>query len=216
MELGLYFQILMITIFVNNFVLSQFLGICPYMGVSKRLDSAIGMGVAVIFVMTLASALAWMLESFFLFPSPKNVWFVFFGNGENFADFDFTYLRTIVFILSIATLVQLVEIFMKKFTPAMYELLGIYLPLITTNCAILGVVLLNISTYGTGKSTLMKYLVNAVGAGVGFTLAIVIMAGIRERVEENLPFIPKALRGSALTFIIAGLLSLAFMGFLGF
>ncbi|MBN1521899.1 MAG: electron transport complex subunit RsxA [Candidatus Aureabacteria bacterium] len=212
----LYFQILIIAVFVNNFVLSQFLGLCPYMGVSKRLDSAIGMGAAVIFVMTLASALSWVLESFFLSPTEKNVWFILFGDGNDVSAFDFTYLRTIVFILSIAALVQLVEIFMKKFTPAMYELLGIYLPLITTNCAILGVVLLNIKTFGSGEASLMKSIINALGAGIGFTLAIVIMAGIRERIDENISSVPNALRGSALTFIVAGLLSLAFMGFVGF
>ena len=139
-----------------------------------------------------------------------------FGNGKDISLFDFTYLRTIVFILSIAALVQLVETFMKKFSPGMYELLGIFLPLITTNCAILGVVILNVSTYGTENHSLMKYLTNAIGAGLGFTLAIVIMAGIRERMEEVLEYIPRPLRGSALTFIIAGLLSLAFMGFVGF
>lgn len=216
MEFSPYFTILVVTIFVNNFVLSQFLGICPYMGVSKRLDSAIGMGVAVIFVMTLASALAWLLETYFLSPSTKNIWFMLFGNGKDISLFDFTYLRTIVFILSIAALVQLVETFMKKFSPGMYELLGIFLPLITTNCAILGVVILNVNTYGTENHSLMKYLINAIGAGLGFTLAIVIMAGIRERMEEVLEYIPRPLRGSALTFIIAGLLSLAFMGFVGF
>ncbi|MCK5706518.1 MAG: electron transport complex subunit RsxA [Candidatus Aureabacteria bacterium] len=216
MSIGLFFQMLIISVFVNNFVLSQFLGICPYMGVSKRLDSAIGMGAAVIFVMTLASAIAWILESYFLLPSPNNIWFMLFGDGNNYSAFDFTYLRTIVFILSIAALVQLVETFMKKFTPAMYELLGIYLPLITTNCAILGVVLLNVKTFTSGEGRLLKYLTNALGAGLGFTLAIVIMAGIRERMDEVIQYIPKPLRGSALTFIIAGLLSLAFMGFVGF
>ena len=216
MNMVLYFQILLIAVFVNIFVLSPFLGLCPYMGVSKRMDSAIGMGGAVIFVMTLASALSWLLESFFLSPTEHNIWFILFGNGRDVSFFDFTYLRTIVFILSIATLVQLVEIFMKKFTPAMYELLGIYLPLITTNCAILGVVLLNIKIFGAGGATLLKYITNAIGAGIGFTLAIVIMAGIRERIEQNIEYIPKPLRGSALTFITAGLLSLAFMGFVGF
>ena len=216
MDIAVYFNILIIAVFVNNFVLSQFLGICPYMGVSKRLDSAIGMGTAVIFVMTLASALAWIIELFFLYPSTLNIWFRLLGDGKNYLAYDFTYLRTIVFILSIAALVQMVEIFMKKFTPAMYELLGIYLPLITTNCAILGVVILNVKTFGTEESSLLKYIINAIGAGVGFPLAIVIMAGIRERMEEVSEYIPRPLRGSALTFIIAGLLSLAFMGFVGF
>lgn len=216
MNLTLYFQIFIIAIFVNNFVLTQFLGLCPFMGVSKRLDSAIGMGAAVIFVMTLASAIAWLLETYFLTPSPSNIWFKIFGNGKNYADFDFTYLRTIIFILSIAALVQLVEIFMKKFAPVMYELLGIYLPLITTNCAILGVVLLNIKHFGNTSASLLKFIVNSLGAGIGFTLALIIMAGIRERIEENIDSIPKPFRGSALTFIIAGFLSLAFMGFVGF
>jgi Na+-translocating ferredoxin:NAD+ oxidoreductase subunit A len=180
------------------------------------MDSAIGMGTAVVFVMALAAILAWILESFFLFPSVHNIWFRLFGNGANAAAYDFTYLRTIVFILSIAALVQVVEIFMKKFSPVMYELLGIYLPLITTNCCVLGVVILNVNEYGTGHLSLMKSISNAVGGGIGFALALIIMAGIRERMDDITQYIPRPFRGPAIIFIVAGLMSLAFMGFMGF
>lgn len=178
-------------IFINNFVLSRFLGICPFLGVSKQLDSAVGMGAAVIFVMTLATLGSWLVYHLLLVPM------------------ELTYLRTIAFILIIASLVQLVEMILQKFSPALYSALGIYLPLITTNCAILGMAVLNIDErYGLGES-----LVHAVSAGIGFTLALVLMAGIRERLETA--DVPPALRGLPITFIIAGAMSLAFFGFAG-
>jgi Na+-translocating ferredoxin:NAD+ oxidoreductase subunit A len=215
MELAVFFKILIVGIFINNFVFSQFLGICPYMGVSNRLDSAIGMGTAVIFVMVLSAVLAWVLECFFLAPTAQNIWFRLFGDGSNMAAFDFRYLRTIVFILSIAALVQVVEIFMKKFTPAMYEMLGIYLPLITTNCCVLGVVIINVNEYGTDGVGLMKSITNAAGGGLGFSVALLIMAGVRERMDETVQYIPKPFKGAAIIFIVAALMSLAFMGFMG-
>ncbi len=178
-------------IFINNFVLSRFLGLCPYFGVSKKVETSIGMGMAVTFVMTMASLVTWLLEWFVLVPN------------------NLQYLRTIVFILVIAALVQFVEIVMRKVAPALYEALGIFLPLITTNCAVLGVAILNIQI----GYNLFEALVFAVAAAAGFTLALVILAGIRERLE--LAFISRHFRGVALSLIIAGILSIAFMGFQG-
>lgn len=178
-------------IFVNNFVLSRFLGICPFLGVSKKVETSIGMGMAVTFVMGLASLATWLLEYYVLVP------------------FNLPYLRTIVFILVIAALVQFVELVIRKISPVLYQALGIYLPLITTNCAVLGVALLNIQL----KYNLLESVVFGVAAAIGFTLALVIMAGIRERLE--LVFIPKHFRGVSIALIIAGILSIAFMGFQG-
>lgn len=178
-------------IFINNFVLSRFLGICPFMGVSKQIDSAVGMGAAVIFVMALATLGSWVVYHLLLVP---------LGIG---------YLRTIAFIIIIAALVQLVEMILQKFSPSLYQALGIYLPLITTNCAILGVAVLNIDEkYGLGYS-----LIHAVAAGIGFTLALVLMAGLRERMEQA-P-VPPALRGLPIAFLMAGAMSIAFLGFAG-
>jgi len=184
------FGIFIASIFVNNFVFSRFLGICPYVGVSKKLDSAIGMGMAVIFVMTMASAITWGVQQVL----------VKYGIG---------YYQTIVFILVIAAFVQLVEMFFQKTIPALYQALGIYLPLITTNCAVLGVAVLNI----TDKRNFIESIVQGFSSGVGFTLALVIMAGIRERLE--FADIPKSLRGMPIAFIIAGLMAIAFLGFAG-
>ena len=178
-------------VFVNNFVLSRFLGICPFLGVSKKVETSIGMGMAVTFVMGLASLATWLLEYYVLVP------------------FNLPYLRTIVFILVIAALVQFVELVIRKISPVLYQALGIYLPLITTNCAVLGVALLNIQL----KYSLLESVVFGVAAAIGFTLALVIMAGIRERLE--LVFIPKHFRGVSIALIIAGILSIAFMGFQG-
>jgi electron transport complex protein RnfA len=178
-------------VFVNNFVLSRFLGICPFLGVSKKVETSIGMGMAVTFVMGLASLATWLLEYYVLVP------------------FNLPYLRTIVFILVIAALVQFVELVIRKISPVLYQALGIYLPLITTNCAVLGVALLNIQL----KYNLLESVFFGVAAAIGFTLALVIMAGIRERLE--LVFIPKHFRGVSIALIIAGILSIAFMGFQG-
>ncbi|HZK24225.1 MAG TPA: electron transport complex subunit RsxA [Oscillospiraceae bacterium] len=178
-------------IFINNFVLSRFLGICPFLGVSKKVETSLGMGMAVTFVMGMASLVTWLLNRYVLI------------------EYSLEYLRTIVFILVIAALVQFVELFIRKVSPVLYQALGIFLPLITTNCAVLGVALLNIQL----EYNLLESVVFGVAAALGFTLALVIMAGIRERLE--MAFIPKALRGVPIALITAGILSLAFMGFQG-
>ena len=177
-------------ILINNFVLSRFLGICPFLGVSKKTDTAIGMSLAVIFVMILASIITWLL----------NILLVSLG---------LSFLTTIVFILIIATLVQFVEIVLKKTSPGLYEALGIYLPLITTNCAVLGVALLNVQE----NYTLIETVVNSAGAALGFALALILFSTIRERME--LSDIPAPFKGTASALITAGLLSMAFMGFQG-
>ncbi|MDI6794298.1 MAG: electron transport complex subunit RsxA [bacterium] len=176
---------------VNNFVLVRFLGICPFLGVSKKVETATGMGMAVIFVMTMASMVTWTIQRYIL--DPNNLGF----------------LQTIAFILIIASLVQLVEIVLARMMPTLYEALGIFLPLISTNCAILGLAILNIQN----KYTLVESIIFALGASIGFTLALVIMAGIRERLE--LVNVPNAMKGAPITMITAGLLALAFMGFSG-
>lgn len=183
--------IIFVAILANNIVLNQFLGICPYLGVSKRLETSLGMGMAVIFVMTLSSIVTWIVYNFLLVP------------------FDLVYLRTIAFILVIAGLVQLVETILKKTNPTLFRALGIYLPLITTNCAILGVALLNIQA----GHNIIQTIVYAISVAIGFTIALVIMAGIRERLE--LVNMSSFLRGAAVTLVTAGILSLAFMGFKG-
>lgn len=193
-------------IFINNFVLSRFLGICPYMGVSKQIDSAIGMGFAVVFVMTLASFVTWLIYEYMLLPTEKNIFFMMF-NLESPPDL--SYLRTISFILVIASLVQFVEMVIQKVSPALYKSLGIFLPLITTNCAILGVAVLNIDY----KLNLLESIVQAFSAGVGFTIALVLMAGIREKLE--MADVPEALKGTPIAFIMAALMSMAFLGFSG-
>lgn len=186
-----WISILIAMILVNNYVLAQFLGICPFLGVSKKLDSAVGMGVAVIFVMVLATAATWPIMQVL------NAW----GIG---------YLQTIVFILIIAALVQFVEMVLKKFIPALHKSLGVYLPLITTNCAVLGVCISNIDAgYNYPQS-----LVNSFGAGVGFLLAMVIFSGMRSKLEGN-NAIPKPFQGVPITLVTAAMLSLGFMGFGG-
>ena len=176
---------------MNNVVLSQFLGLCPFLGVSKKTDTATGMGVAVIFVITLASAVAGAIYQYILKP------------------LDITYLQTIVFILVIAALVQFVEMFLKKFIPALYQSLGVYLPLITTNCAVLGVALTNVQKdYG-----ILTGIVNGFATAVGFTISIVILAGIREKLKYN--DIPESFQGMPIVLVTAGLMAIAFCGFSG-
>ena len=176
---------------VSNVVLSQFLGLCPFLGVSKKIKTAAGMGAAVIFVITPASAVAGVIYKFILVP------------------FNITYLQTIVFILVIAALVQFVEMFLKKAIPSLYEALGVYLPLITTNCAVLGVALTNVQkNYGIGTGV-----VNGFATAVGFTIAIVILAGIREKMEYN--NIPESFKGMPSVLLTAGLMAIAFCGFSG-
>ena len=181
---------------INNVVLSQFLGICPFLGVSKKTETAAGMGGAVIFVITIASFVTSVIYEFVL----NNAFLKAQG-------IDLTYLQTIIFILVIAALVQFVEMFLKKSMPALYESLGVFLPLITTNCAVLGVAL-NAVSYGYG---ILKTVVYGLATGIGFFIAIVIMAGVREKIEYN--DIPKPFQGTAIVLITAALLSIAFMGF---
>ena len=186
-----YFFLIIGAMLVNNFVLSQFLGICPFLGVSKKLGSAVGMSLAVLFVMSMATAATWPIQRFVL------------------DRFELGYLQTIVFILIIAALVQLVEIVLKKFLPPLHKSLGIYLPLITTNCAVLGVTILNIDE----GYTFVQSMCNTLGAGLGFLLAMVMFAGVRERLETA--DIPKGLKGIPSTLIAASLVSLSFLGFQG-
>ncbi|MGC9336642.1 MAG: electron transport complex subunit RsxA [Candidatus Cloacimonadia bacterium] len=197
METASFFAIIIGAIFINNFVLIRFLGLCPYIGVSRKLDSALGMGMAVIFVMTMASTITWLIYTFFLNPQTS-----IFG-------IDLTFLQTITFIISIAALVQLVEMVIQKTAPSLYKSLGIYLPLITTNCAVLGVSILNI----TERFTFLQAIVNGFSAGIGFTLVLILMAGIRERLENA--NIPDSLKGMPIAFVVAGCMALAFMGFSG-
>ena len=186
-----YFVIIISSIFVNNIVLSQFLGICPFLGVSGKVSTSLGMGAAVTFVLAIASIAAYLIQYHILVP------------------LHIEYMQTIVFILVIAALVQMVEIILKKVSPALYQALGIFLPLITTNCAVLGVAILLVQKeYNLGEAVIY-----AVAVAVGFTLALVLFAGLRERLElEN---VPKALRGVPIALITAGILAMAFMGFSG-
>lgn len=186
-----YILIFISAIFVNNIILSQFLGICPFLGVSKKIDTSLGMGAAVAFVMTLATAVTWLVQTYILNP------------------LGLQYLQTLAFILIIAALVQMVEIVLKKVSPALYQALGIFLPLITTNCAVLGVAILVIQK----DFNLIQSLVYAFSTAVGFALAMTVFAGIREQLD--LVKIPKGMEGMAITMVTAGLLSLAFMGFSG-
>lgn len=186
-----YISIIVTAIFVNNIVFAQFLGICPFLGVSKKLSSALGMGAAVTFVMALSTAVTWLLQTYLLTP---------FGLG---------FMQTIVFILVIAALVQMLEIIMKKVAPALYQALGVFLPLITTNCAVLGVAILVVRD----NLDLAQSVVYAVSTALGFTLALTLFAGIREQLE--LADIPRPMRGAPIALICAGLLALAFMGFSG-
>jgi len=183
--------ILFSAILVNNFVLQQFLGICPFLGVSKSLKTAMGMSTAVIFVLVLASAMTWPIYEYLLLP------------------LGFGYLQTIIFILVIAALVQIIETFLKKSVPSLYRALGIYLPLITTNCAVLGVTILNIDE----AYTFAQSLVNALGAGLGFMLALFLFAGVRSKVDKA--DIPNFLKGLPITLVSASLVSISFFGFKG-
>ena len=186
-----YLLIFISAIFVNNIVLAQFLGICPFLGVSKKIDTSLGMSAAVAFVMVLATLVNWLVQVYVLNP------------------FGLEYLQTIAFILVIASLVQMVEIILKKVSPALYQALGIFLPLITTNCAVLGVAILVIQK----DYNLAQSIVYALSTAIGFGLALTVFAGMREQLE--LANIPKGMRGMAIVLVSAGLLSLAFMGFSG-
>ena len=190
MELS-YFAIIIGAIFVNNVVFAQFLGICPFLGVSSKVNTSMGMGAAVTFVMALASIVAWSIQHFILVP------------------LNIEYMQTIVFILVIAALVQMVEIVLKKVSPSLYQALGIFLPLITTNCAVLGVAILMIQK----EFNLLQSFAYSVSTAVGFAMALVLFAGIRERLE--LDGVPAAMKGNAIALITAAILAMAFMGFSG-
>lgn len=186
-----YISIIITAIFVNNIVFSQFLGICPFIGMSKRISSATGMGAAVTFVIALATVATWLLQEYLLVP------------------LELQYMQTIVFILVIAFLVQMLEIIMKKVMPSLYQALGVFLPLITTNCAVLGVAI----TVVQRQYSLLESITYSISTAIGFALALVIFAGIREQLE--LTNVPKAMRGVPIALISAGLLAMAFMGFSG-
>ncbi|HHZ14510.1 MAG TPA: RnfABCDGE type electron transport complex subunit A [Candidatus Cloacimonetes bacterium] len=195
--IGEIFVMAMSAIFIQNFLLSRFLGLCPFLGVSKKLDSAFGMGMAVIFVMTLTSSITYLINRYLLAPYP--------------------YLQTIAFILTIAALVQFVEMVIQKKAPALYKSLGVYLPLITTNCAVLGVALLNTTAVRSDGVTPYNFLdstLNGFFSGVGFTTVLLAMAGIRQRL--GLVKLPKYMKGMPIALILAGTMALAFYGFMGF
>ncbi len=186
-----YFVIIVSAIFVSNIVLTQFLGICPFLGVSTRISTSVGMGGAILFVMTLATMVTWIFQYYILVPM------------------GLVFMQTIVFILVIAALVQMVEIILKKISPSLYQALGIFLPLITTNCAVLGVAILTVQKH----FDLMQGVVFAMATAVGYTMALVIFAGIREHLE--IMEVPKGMRGVPIALVTAGILALAFMGFTG-
>ena len=190
MELS-YFAIIIGAIFVNNVVFAQFLGICPFLGVSSKVDTSLGMGAAVTFVMALSSVVAWLIQEYILVP------------------FGIEYMQTIVFILVIAALVQMVEIILKKVSPSLYQALGIFLPLITTNCAVLGVAILMIQK----EFSLLQSVVYSAATAIGFALAMVLFAGIRERLEFE--DVPEAMKGTPIALVTAALLAMAFLGFSG-
>ena len=199
MDVTQLFSIALGAILVNNFIFSQFLGICPFMGVSKKVDTALGMGLAVTFVMGLSSAVCWIINEYLL-VNPA-----IFGDGPNLA-----FMQTIAFILVIASLVQFVEMFLKKNVPSLYQALGIYLPLITTNCAVLGVVLLNVQN----SYNFIESVVYGITGGLGFLLAIFLFASVRERLDATMDC-PKAFEGYPIALVTAGLIALAIMGFSG-
>jgi electron transport complex protein RnfA len=200
MDIGKIAAIAISMVFINNFILSKFLGLCPFLGVSKETKPAASMGLAVIFVMVSSAVLTWCVYTFILIP------------------FNIGYLRTLTFILIIAAFVQLIEMVIRKYSPPLYRSLGIYLPLITTNCAVLGVTILNVDNFFSQKGAVQGSFIysfsQAFFAGIGFLLALLLMSGIRERLE--LTDVPESLQGVSIAFIIASLMSLAFMGFSGF
>lgn len=191
MDIGKLVSIIISSILINNFIFSRFLGICPFMGVSKKIESSIGMGMAVTFVMTLASGVTWIVNKFVLIP------------------YNLEYLQTIAFILIIASLVQFVEMAIEKLSPNLYKALGVFLPLITTNCAVLGVAIINIQE----EYNFVESLTSGFAGAIGFTMALIILAGIRERLEYS--DVPNSFKGIGIAFITAGILAMAFMGFSG-
>ena len=219
-----FIAIIVGAILVKNFVLARFLGLCPFIGVSKKTETAFGMGMAVTFVMTLAAIVTWLIHIFFLAPSEYNLIYQIvhiFNSSVEPSQFNFVLiLRTLTFILVIATLVQFVEMFIKKASPPLYDALGIYLPLITTNCAVLGVAVINSQLFfakgGFGAPvsfSFLKAVVHGFAAGLGFTLAMLLMSGIRERLEDA-P-VPEPLKGVPIAFICTSFMALSFGGFTG-
>ena len=200
MDISNYLIVLVSAVFINNFILSRFLGLCSFIGVSKQTGPAVSMGVAVTFVTTMASMISWLIYNFILIP------------------YHLEYLRTISFILVIASFVQFTEIVIQKKAPTLYRIFGIYLPLITVNCAVFGVAVLNTDVFFLGAKALqgsfLKSIIQGFGAGAGYTLAMFLMSGIRERLE--FADVPRSLKDVPITFIIASLMSLAFLGFSGF
>lgn len=200
MDVSKFMAIMISMVFINNFILSKFLGLCPFLGVSKQTKPAVSMGLAVIFVMTCSAIITSLVYAFVLVP------------------FQMEYLRTLTFILIIAAFVQFIEMVIRKYSPVLYRGLGIYLPLITTNCAVLGVTILNIDTFFQSgqpiKISVAYSIFQAFFAGIGFLLALVLMSGIRERLE--LMDVPESMKGVAIAFVVASLISLGFMGFNGF
>jgi electron transport complex protein RnfA len=186
-----YFALIIGAIFINNILLAKFLGNCPFLGVSKKMDTAVGMSAAVVFVLTLAGVITWVVHNYLLVP------------------FDLVFIRTLAFILVIATLVQFVELFLRKSVPALYKSLGIFLPLITTNCAVLGAAIINVDE----KFNLLETIVFSAASAAGFGLALILFAGIRERLEISR--VPKALQGTGIGLVTAGLLALSFFAFKG-
>lgn len=188
--------IIMSSVLVDNYVLSRFLGICPFLGVSKKVNQSVGMGLSVIFVMLVATAVTWPIQAYVLEP------------------LNMGYMQTIVFILVIAALVQFIEIFLKKFIPALHKSLGVYLPLITTNCAVLGVTINNITDYGVEDPNAFLYsMVSSLGCGLGFLFAMVLFSGMRSRIEES--EVPENFKGLPVTLVAASFISMAFFGFAG-
>lgn len=200
MDLSAYITIIISTVFINNFILSRFLGLCSFIGVSKQTHPAVSMGVTVTFVTTMASVITWLIYNYILLP------------------YHLEYLRTISFILVIASFVQFAEIIMQKKAPALYRIFGIYLPLITVNCAVFGVAVLNTDVFFFGQKAVsgsfLKSALQGFGAGAGYTLAMFLMSGIRERLE--FAEVPRSFKDVPITFIIASIMSLAFLGFSGF
>lgn len=188
--------IIMSSVLVDNYVLSRFLGICPFLGVSKKVNQSVGMGISVIFVMLVATAVTWPIQAYILEP------------------LNMGYMQTILFILIIAALVQFIEIFLKKFIPALHKSLGVYLPLITTNCAVLGVTINNITDYGvTDPNAFLFSMVSSLGVGLGFLFAMVLFSGVRSRIEES--EVPESFKGLPVTLVAASFVSMAFFGFAG-
>lgn len=188
--------IIMSSVLVDNYVLSRFLGICPFLGVSKKVNQSVGMGLSVIFVMLVATAVTWPIQAYILEP------------------LNMGYMQTIVFILVIAALVQFIEIFLKKFIPALHKSLGVYLPLITTNCAVLGVTINNITDYGVEDPNAFLFsMVSSLGCGLGFLFAMVLFSGVRSRIEES--DVPQSFKGLPVTLVAASFVSMAFFGFAG-